>query len=266
MVFSGLRLTYPSDKLPALSGLATRFQQKHKVNYLAGLWYNDQIIEQLAWMQDDRSISPDIEYNLAYRAPTFSWASTNAKVSWYSPYSPSTRTDTYIKILDAQCTLENENPFGEVRSGYVIVQGRVIRLVLERPLTKHMQPSLRFANGENLGLRFILDKGTGRNYFRRLSIPLENKDRLGRSLQWLEEPTVDIPRSVSAFCLRICAFGVYMSDHFLVLIESSHVPGAYERIELVWTSGLLTRNEEQNRLRKLLEFWKSAPTEELKIV
>ena len=262
-VFSSLSLTYPSDKLPALSGLATRFQQKHKVNYITGLWHNDQIIEQLAWMQVGDQISLDNEYNLAYRGPTFSWVSTNAKVIWYSP---SRGADTYIKILDAQCTLENENPFGEVRNGYIRVQGRVVRLVLQQPLTRNMQPSLRFSHGEDLGLRFIPDKGIGQNYFRRLVTPPENKVHLGRSIQWLAEATGDLPKSVSVLCLRICAFGAYMSDHLLVLIESSHVPGAYERIGLVWTWGVLTRNEEQNRLRKLLEFWESAPTEELKIV
>jgi hypothetical protein len=181
-------------------------------------------------------------------------------------YSPSIHTDTYIKILDAQCTLENANPFGEVRNGHMRVQGRVVRLMLQQPPTRNMQPSLHFADGEDLGLRFRLDKGTGQNYFQRLAIPPESKVRLGKSIHWLAEATGDLPKSISALCLRICAYGVYMSDHFLVLVESSHVPGAYERIGLVWTGGVLMRNEEQNRLRKLLEFWESAPTQELKIV
>jgi hypothetical protein len=263
MDFSCLKLTYPSDKLPALSGLATRFQQKHKVNYLAGLWHNDQIISQLAWVQDSSHINPENGYNLAYRAPTFSWASTNAKIMWYFP---STRTDAYIKILDVQCTLENENPFGEIRDGYMRVQGRAVRLMLHQPRTRNMQPSLRFTDGEDLGLRFTLDEGTGHNYFQRLAIPPESKVRPGRSIQWLAEATEGLQNSISALCLRICAYGGYMSDHFMVLVESSHVPGAYERIGMVWSWDIVASNEDQSRLKKLLEFWEAAATEELEIV
>jgi hypothetical protein len=263
MDFSGLSLTYPSDKLPALSGLATRFQQKYKVNYLAGLWHNDRIIEQLAWVQDGDHINPENGYNLAYRAPTFSWVSTNAKVKWCS--FP-TRTDAYIKILDAQCTLENENPFGEVRNGHMRVQGRVVRLMLHQPPTRNMQPSLRFTDGEDLGLRFSLDEGTGHNYFQRLAIPPESKVRPGRSIQWLAEATEGLQNSIPVLCLGICAYGLYMRDHFLVLVESSHVPGAYERIGMVWTWRFVDSDEDHSRSKKLLEFWEAAPTEELKIV
>jgi hypothetical protein len=39
--FSGLRLTYESDRLPALIGVATVFQDRLKTAYLAGIWETD---------------------------------------------------------------------------------------------------------------------------------------------------------------------------------------------------------------------------------
>jgi hypothetical protein len=260
--FSGLRLTYPSDKLPALSGLASRFQQRQKVNYLAGLWLNDQIIEQLTWCRDSNEIGLDDECDQAYRAPTFSWASINARVSWFI----TGKTEPHIDILDARSTLASENPFGDVRNGYLRVRGRVARLMLQQPPSREARPSLRFIDGEYLGLRLYLDKGTGRNYFSRVVIPPGSDIHLGRSLRWLAEATGHLPKSISALCLRICVHGAYQSDHFLVLINSSLVPGAYERIGQVWSGGVLMTSDERQQCRKLLDISESTPIDGLKIV
>lgn len=248
MDFSGLNLTYQSDKLPALSGLATRFQQKHNVNYLAGLWLNDQIIEQLVWCQNGSQTDQDDEHDLAYRAPTFSWASTNAKVFWFLPG----QTDSYIDILETQCTLATENPFGEVCNGYLRVRGRVIGLTLCQPSEREAQPSLHSADGQDLGLPLYLDKDARQNYFLKVAKLSGSKSHPGRSLRWLTGATGDLPKSISVLCLRICVYGLYKVNQFLVLVESPLRPGAYERIGQVCIGGLLTMNGKQEQARKIL--------------
>ena len=97
-------------------------------------------------------------------------------------------------------------------------------------------------------------KGTGQNYSRKLAISPESKIRPGRSIQWLTEATGVFSKSISVLYMRICAYGVYMSRHYLVLVKSSLLPGAYERIGLVWTWGVLGGGEEQKELKTLLEF------------
>jgi hypothetical protein len=73
-------ISFPSDKLPAISGLATRFQTAGMGKYIAGLWKNN-IIKELLWTMDSGTDfrytvhrNPDQEGH-PFRAPSWSWAS-----------------------------------------------------------------------------------------------------------------------------------------------------------------------------------------------
>ncbi|KAI1128579.1 hypothetical protein F5Y10DRAFT_240101 [Nemania abortiva] len=46
--YSRLELTYPSDRQPAILGLAKHMASKRQSRYLAGLW-EDTLISDLAW-------------------------------------------------------------------------------------------------------------------------------------------------------------------------------------------------------------------------
>jgi hypothetical protein len=46
--YSALALTYLSDKLPSIFGVAQIFKQKHESNYLAGLWI-EHLLVALLW-------------------------------------------------------------------------------------------------------------------------------------------------------------------------------------------------------------------------
>ncbi|CZR59167.1 uncharacterized protein PAC_09059 [Phialocephala subalpina] len=77
--FSHRDLTYPSDKLPAISGLAVAIGDNLE-SYLAGLW-SKYLARSLAWeiiAGDSRKLPAE------YRAPSWSWAAANGKVlySW----------------------------------------------------------------------------------------------------------------------------------------------------------------------------------------
>ncbi|PMD53184.1 HET-domain-containing protein, partial [Hyaloscypha bicolor E] len=69
--YSGLNASHPSDKLPALSGIAEQFQAKLESEYLAGLWRNC-LFRGLSWIVADGTKACR---RLPYRAPTWSWAS-----------------------------------------------------------------------------------------------------------------------------------------------------------------------------------------------
>ncbi|KAH7072775.1 heterokaryon incompatibility protein-domain-containing protein [Paraphoma chrysanthemicola] len=261
--YSGLSLTYLSDRLPALSGLATRFHQNCNAKYLAGLWYNDEFIEQLLWCKEAKKVNTGQVDCQAYRAPTFSWASINAKVRWCHSAG---YMHAYITVDDAKCTPKTENPFGEVSDGYIKVRGRRVRLFLQQPATKQAQPAFISANGQRLSLLFYLDIPTGYTYFRKFGIHDQNEVRLQRSMQWLTEEAGNLPQYIPISVLRICACGPYKSDIFMVLVESFHVPGTYERLGLIWTWGGLVRDAEKESLGHLLKCWESSPIEEITIV
>jgi len=106
--FTTRRLTRPSDKLPAMGGLANMFCQPELGRYIAGLWERD-LFRGLAWMRVQPGERTREQYRsyiatkakrnleggsyeppLEYRAPSWSWASVNGPVEVSYPmfYAP----------------------------------------------------------------------------------------------------------------------------------------------------------------------------------
>lgn len=78
--YSRRDLTKSMDKLPALAGIAEVYQRQHRgAQYLAGLW-SDQFPAALMW----HSVNPLARRHEAYRAPSWSWASLNGRISYVS--------------------------------------------------------------------------------------------------------------------------------------------------------------------------------------
>lgn len=73
-------LTKSEDKLPALAGIAEVYQGAH-AQYLAGIW-SDQFPAALMW----HSLDPYAKRHDAYRAPTWSWASLQGRISYVGSY------------------------------------------------------------------------------------------------------------------------------------------------------------------------------------
>ncbi len=127
-VFSTLDLTHESDRLPALSGIASRFAGPVLSDYLAGLWRED-LARSLLWF-----IGPHWKSSSRrpwpLRAPTWSWASVllnkqvDAVLTPFITLGPVQLfcQDVNFRILDAQCSSSIVNPFGEVRGGTLTVE------------------------------------------------------------------------------------------------------------------------------------------------
>ncbi|KAH7137911.1 heterokaryon incompatibility protein-domain-containing protein [Dendryphion nanum] len=84
-LYSKCNLTRPEDKLIAISGLATDMKRILKSldpgcphNYLAGLW-EERLGEDLSWSLRNPGKRPELE-----RAPSWSWASVDGEVIWWS--------------------------------------------------------------------------------------------------------------------------------------------------------------------------------------
>jgi hypothetical protein len=81
--YSALRLTRPSDRLVALSGLCKRVHHLRN-NYLAGLW-SDSICYDLLWRVETINLNTESEgaRSLDYRGPTWSWISVDSPVKYW---------------------------------------------------------------------------------------------------------------------------------------------------------------------------------------
>ncbi|KAF2233286.1 HET-domain-containing protein, partial [Viridothelium virens] len=72
--YSRMKLTHATDRLPALSGLASDFQGVIGARYLAGVWEND-IVRELAWrILSNEMVKPPAILSSDYIAPSWSWA------------------------------------------------------------------------------------------------------------------------------------------------------------------------------------------------
>jgi hypothetical protein len=119
-------LTVPSDKLPAISGIASELRKATHSNYLAGLW-RDNLASDLLW-----SASPPVSGSTGYyaletwRAPSFSWASLDIAVT-YTQLDEEEReafTST-ITVLATSVTPKGLNPLGSLSDAFITVRGLV---------------------------------------------------------------------------------------------------------------------------------------------
>ncbi|KAE8454641.1 hypothetical protein EG329_000264 [Mollisiaceae sp. DMI_Dod_QoI] len=95
--YFGRALTKKSDMLPAIAGLAKRFQSLRKNStYLVGLWSHN-IAEGLSWTALDFN---DGKTEASEGVPSWSWAS----ITYAVGYIYDKPVDTYTQLIDYRCT------------------------------------------------------------------------------------------------------------------------------------------------------------------
>ncbi|KAI9687876.1 MAG: hypothetical protein M1822_001957 [Bathelium mastoideum] len=141
--FSGLSITYTSDRLPAISGMAKRYKESAEQlgmpcgRYLAGLWEN-QLIDGMAWCIGKDLTTYRKEGNTSnigvatgpsaplqpkpkeYIAPSWSWASVLDQTQYNTPFSKPLCT-----VVHAETSLATDAPLGRVKDGSVILCGKL---------------------------------------------------------------------------------------------------------------------------------------------
>lgn len=167
--YSTTRLTYRSDLMPALSGIARRLQQNTGATYLAGIWQPPRWFEvHLAW----HSLSPPLPRPAGYRAPSWSWASTDNRVIldpisaisegwgnaclWQDDY-----VECKVKIHDAQIILASSDPMGSASSGFIVVEGPLNRIIMHpdmQPLSDGGPFRVKISLDEPLDMEIFLDE------------------------------------------------------------------------------------------------------------
>ncbi|KAL1838926.1 hypothetical protein VTJ49DRAFT_2057 [Mycothermus thermophilus] len=125
------KLTFPDDKLPALSGIAASFAARFGVDgsaYAAGIWRGEHMIESLCW-QASGAVDyhgNGIPYDRKYIAPSWSWASVNGYAASVFSY----QHRDVARVLDCVVDVDGDNPFGRVRDAWLRLEAPIIPLTL----------------------------------------------------------------------------------------------------------------------------------------
>lgn len=123
--FTSRQLTYHSDKLPALSGVA-KYLAAERVDdyYIAGHWTSELPIS-LLWRREIRLGSDFSIHRLEkYHAPSWSWASTIGPVLCENV----SRGKVICDLVDVSYKLASINPYGPLSCGFLKIKGIVANI------------------------------------------------------------------------------------------------------------------------------------------
>ncbi|KAG5744700.1 hypothetical protein H9Q70_012598 [Fusarium xylarioides] len=162
--YSNRNLTNPTDKFPALSGIASLLGGLLKDEYVAGLW-SSMVVQGLAWQGLWRP-KPEPKPVNEYIGPSWSWVSLQGIASLNE--TPEWRSIATVE--DWQIELTNpDDHYGQVKSAWVRVRGPLTQLTQstiprgdhnERRKRAGIRPSPRFCtkySGEGDGILVRLD-------------------------------------------------------------------------------------------------------------
>ncbi|KAF2502330.1 HET-domain-containing protein [Lophium mytilinum] len=142
-IYSRKDITYDSDRLPAISGLAKYMQARGTGIYLAGVWKDD-LLESLIWLprpvwpdvREDNMVSTYRKRTPTYRAPTWSWTSLEThQGGQVKPKCPGIQdwvenhwrlSVPHAKLVEASCEPVGVDPTGAIKSGYITLKTRCV--------------------------------------------------------------------------------------------------------------------------------------------
>jgi len=145
--YSRLNLTFQTDTLPALQGIAKQMQLMRSGSYVAGLW-EDTIVDDLQWFH-----GTDGPKARAYQSPSWSWISQTGSVKWVNDFGITNKS--MVHVTSVAVTPKGLDPTGEVRAGYLIISGRRVKAHLE--ITDETPPEVLLS-------KVLQDDGTSLQY------------------------------------------------------------------------------------------------------
>jgi len=232
--YTSRKLTISSDKLPAISGIAAAITSDAESasifgEYFAGLFRNH-VFWMLTWQPylparrgfkiSHDSIQNGTEWPTRperYRAPTWSWASINGKVSLKPHYRKESWQCSLLHIDDRQVVLK-----GRVLPG-VLKKSTAIEPDLDANMTFHAKPEagdsyyrVRYGQLEAGGITF------GRVITDTIDTTVVCTDG---DIKSKFRGLVETPQNVTCLLLGI--------NHILVLAEVEGMPNVFERVSLI---------------------------------
>ncbi|KAK6423143.1 hypothetical protein LTR81_004091 [Elasticomyces elasticus] len=119
--FTTRRLTVPSDRLPALSGVAKSVNAARQSSYLGGLWEAD-LPWNLLWYTTQPRHPDQLGYALQ-KSPSFAWCSVSSQVAQSGGLWSAWQS--LVTISEVYCEPAGPNTYGQVSGGCLRLTGSV---------------------------------------------------------------------------------------------------------------------------------------------
>jgi hypothetical protein len=220
--YSKRDLTVSTDKLPAISGIASKIRKATGSPYIAGVWENN-LGSDLLWSTSPNALPIAHYFALErYRAPSFSWASLNNPVVYYTLDDDERDTFTpTITLVSSSTSATGLNPLGAISSSSITLRGPVICAMLSSMQKEGMWEYTLAIKGTStitISHDCLLVEST-------VSEPLESTEKSVRRAQCGEKPT---EFRISVFCLGVARYGDCITG--LVLGVSQQRENDFERL------------------------------------
>lgn len=135
--YSLRQLSFESDRLDAISGLAERLSRITGDEYIGGMWKSN-LLECLQWRPDTQDRGKEAIRQTRHRAPTWSWASCellprstfsrrSGRLLVTNDYATRSKSLAAVKILGVMWQREGANRFGSLSEANLTVLGRPLR-------------------------------------------------------------------------------------------------------------------------------------------
>jgi len=208
--YSQRALTFGTDRLPGISGIAREIALPELGRYLAGLW-ESKFPGALLWSSVSGVIDrPDVLPRPSqYSAPSWSWASIVSAVN-LDQTNIAKSTILVCRVIDVTCTPKTADPYGQVEDGRLKISGPIASATLKR--TDHKYEATRYD---------VVLQATNH------VVPQGKADATFTSDILLTEPAT----SVIILFIQVRSYDT-MSDlaEGLVLVQSKMHTGCWERI------------------------------------
>ncbi|KAF1836050.1 HET-domain-containing protein [Decorospora gaudefroyi] len=148
--YSRLDLTFARDRFPALAGLAKEMQYYRQSEYYAGLWV-DSFIGDLLWGADYGIFQQAEPRESDNKAPTWSWASVNARINYGNVGTKATESGaercyeriqtTFVKLVSIDGEPLAEENSGASEDCQILLRGPCIDGTIQHvPLHNRLDP------------------------------------------------------------------------------------------------------------------------------
>lgn len=139
--YSSLMLTYPSDRLPALSAIAEQTMQLRdpEDRYLAGLWEKTLLLD-LQWFRADTNAEEGGKYKgvrvVSTGMPSWSWASVDVRVAWKNYDLLPGDIFGAVELVKVNCEANGPAILGNYHDTQLVFRGPLLRTTLTALYTR----------------------------------------------------------------------------------------------------------------------------------
>ncbi|RMZ19854.1 hypothetical protein D0859_16149 [Hortaea werneckii] len=252
-------LSRPTDRLTAISAIASVIQAVTGDQYLAGLWRSGLLL-QLAWRPDGNWSRQDSPYR-AYIAPSWSWASFPGAALLIHGGQVEEFQAENAEILDARCKPLNLcSPLGAVQHGTLTLRGLCVRANVQQ---------LRGNSSAHYDKLSIINSQSEFHVALRLDYPRKPEDTSRDTPPQITSEAHPMPRA------RVEQRGVpetpvqllYLARNiFLVLSKSRREHGAYFRMGILSLSDDLINRDEAHMAEVRQQLFSAADREDVVVI